>query len=78
MSTKPTARETARTAAAENGWVLKEEELFIDEFRKGRRYVRILLDTSGRITFASTPKSYIYGKDKLARVLALLAGAPTK
>jgi hypothetical protein len=73
MSQKPTARDTARAAAAANGWTLKEEELFIDDFKKGGRYVRVLLDTSGRITFASTPKEYIYGKDKLARVLERLA-----
>lgn len=73
MSRKPTARETVRAAAAENGWTLKEEELFIDEFKKGRRYIRVLLDTSGRITFASTPREYLYGKDKLARVLERLA-----
>lgn len=69
MSTK-TAREKVREAAAANGWKLHNvEDEYVDQFKKGRRSVRIVTDTYGRLTLVTTNTHRYGGSGKLEAAL---------
>lgn len=72
MSTQ-TAREKVREAAAAGGWKHSTQEEYVDEFRKGRRHVRIVTDTYGRLTLVSTETQSFGGAGKLEHALKALA-----
>lgn len=70
-----TAREKVRAAAAANGWTLHQlEDEFVDQFKKGRRSVRVVTDTYGRLTLVTTSTHRFGGSGKLESALTALAG----
>lgn len=72
MSIK-TAREKVREAAASAGWKHSTAEEYVDEFRKGRRHVRVVTDTYGRLTLVTTESQSFGGSGKLEQALKALA-----
>lgn len=73
MSTVKTAREKVREAAAANGWKLHTlEDEYVDQFKKGRRHVRVVTDTYGRLTLVTTETQRFGGAGKLERALEAL------
>lgn len=72
MSAK-TARQKIRDAAAAAGWQHSTQEAYVDEFRKGRRHVRIVTDTYGRLTLVTTETQHFGGSGKLQHALEALA-----
>lgn len=69
-----TAREKVQSAAADNGWTVHPTgDEFVDEFRLGRRHVRITVDTYGRLTLVTTETKRFGGAGKLERALESLA-----
>jgi hypothetical protein len=69
VSTK-TAREKVREAAAANGWKRHNvEDEYVDQFKKGRRSVRIVTDTYGRLTLVTTGTHRFGGSGKLEAAL---------
>lgn len=72
MSTRMTARETVRAAAAANDWKHTVQEEYVDEFKKGRRHVRIVTDTYGRLTLVTTETQHFGGSGKLEHALEAL------
>lgn len=72
MSTK-TARAKVLEAAAANGWKLHTiEDEFVDQFKKGRRHVRITVDTYDRLTLVTTDTQRFGGSGKLDAALKAL------
>lgn len=70
MSTPKTARQKVRDAAAANGWKLHQlEDEFVDQFKKGRRFVRVVTDTYGRLTRVTTETHHYGGAGKLEAAL---------
>ena len=69
-----TAREKVRAAAAANGWKLHTvEDEYVDQFKKGRRSVRVATDTYGRLTLVTTDTHRFGGSGKLDAALNALA-----
>jgi hypothetical protein len=69
-----TAREKVRAAAAANGWKLHTlEDEYVDQFKKGRRHVRIVTDTYGRLTLVTTETQRFGGSGKLQHALQALS-----
>jgi hypothetical protein len=69
-----TAREKVRAAAAANGWKLHTlEDEYVDQFKKGRRHVRIVSDTYGRLTLVTTETQRFGGSGKLQHALQALS-----
>lgn len=74
MTTPKTARQKVREAAAANGWKLHTiEDEFVDQFKKGRRSVRVVTDTYERLTLVTTATHRYGGAGKLEAALRELA-----
>lgn len=70
MTAPKTAREKVREAAAANGWKRHNvEDEYVDQFKKGRRSVRIVTDTYGRLTLVTTDTHRFGGSGKLEAAL---------
>lgn len=68
-----TAREKVQSAAADNGWAEHATgDEFVDEYRLGRRHVRITADTYGRLTLVTTESHRYGGAGKIERALEAL------
>lgn len=78
MAAKPTARQQVATAATASGWTLKTPEesariMNIDEYKKGRKYVRAQFTVHGAVVAASSDNRHILGTGKLAQILTRIA-----
>jgi hypothetical protein len=74
-----TAREKVRAAAAANGWKLHQlEDEYVDQFKKGRRSVRVVTDTYGRLTLVTTDTHRFGGSGKLDAALSALSATAKK
>jgi hypothetical protein len=74
VTASKTAREKVREAAAANGWKLHQaEDEYVDQFKKGRRSVRIVTDTYGRLTLVTTDTQRFGGSGKLEAALKELS-----